>query len=189
MNLIIENDRCVPEELETILEYQFKDDRQYWYWFRESFYPENRKSTKERFFSMKNNDNLICQTVFVDFIQLELMFNMLILMMNENIRINVYVFVPPTLQEQLFRYIKKYESEITPNTKEYDDSPKLRKEFKDSMNSSLRIALSYHNVYDMTSIEAEFNCDDDIKFWENCPRITISENYEVLVNGLKFIKK
>ena len=157
-NLILENDceQDIPEELNWVLEKKFKEGREYWTQFKTAFYPENRQETIDKFLALKPEDNVICQTVFNGWLQLELVIDLLFLLKEKDVRINFYILTYPSLEEKLNEYLEAYESEIAPNTEKFNENPKLRRVFKEKMDGRLKESLEYHNVYDIDYDENDF---------------------------------
>jgi hypothetical protein len=155
-NLILENDceQDIPEELMELIENEsiFSDGQEFWTQFKESFWPENREETMRRFMELNEDDNVLCQTVFVDWMQLELVVELLCKLKSIGKKINFHILVYPSLEEQIKEYLDEYESDITPDTDEYDDSPSLRTQFKKEMNQKLLEAIEYHNIYDLIEL-------------------------------------
>jgi hypothetical protein len=149
--LVIENWQMqdIPDELQDILDKGkvYLGELDYWTSFYKAFWPENRKETYKRFLSLENGDNIIAQTVFEDFQQLELMSMLLNKLTEEkDIRLNVYI-VFLSLKDELNTFFEKAQSSITPQTPEYDDSYELRLEYKRSMNREVLNAIRNHNLY------------------------------------------
>lgn len=168
-NLILENDceQDIPKELQEILKHKFKEGREIWSQFKSAYWPENRKTTLERLLRLTEEDNLVCQTVFVDWQQLEILAEVLYGFMQKGKKINFYLMVTPGLNYHIKKYLNACESNITPNTKKYDDNPKLRKEFKSEMNTKVLEVLDYHNIYDMSRF-----CQYEDGFEEGCTKVT-----------------
>jgi hypothetical protein len=168
-NLVLEND-CeidIPEELQEILKFKFKEGRELWTQFKCAYWPENRKETLKRLSELTPEDNLICQTVFVDWQQLEILTNVLYDFKKLKKKINFYIHVAPGLNYHIKEYLDDYKSDICPDTEEYNDSPKLRDKFKKSMNKKMLSVLDYHNVYDLHR-----RCKYEEHFDEYCTRVT-----------------
>ena len=154
-NLILENwcEIDIPRELQRVLKDKFTENREIWTQFQTAFYPENREETKRRFAELETGDNIVCQTVFDGFMQLELMASLLMLsQIKPGLNIWIYHY---SLQEEIERYFGKLESELTPNSDEFNDSPEKRKEFKKNMNFLVEQALKKHNVYQLSKYEDE----------------------------------
>lgn len=149
-NLILENHhkQDIPEKMQKKLETRFIENRELWLHFHEAFWPENKGESLKRFLSLTTGSNIVAQTVFVDFGQLELMAETLLLLKEKKIKINVYLSCGG-LHRQIIKYLEKNESDITPNSEEYDNSYELREAFKKEMNKKVYIAISYHKIYDM----------------------------------------
>lgn len=135
----------IPRSLQFILEKKFKENREYWTYFKEAFWPENRKDTIERLSKLTPSDNLICQTVFDGFLQLELIIELLHSFIKKDIKINFYILVGPNLVYNLEEYYEDNESRLCPENATWDD----QKKFKKKMNEKLLEVLDYHNIYDM----------------------------------------
>lgn len=170
-NLILENhgEIDLPEEIKDILEEgMFAEDREYWYWFFDAFYPENRENTMKRFMSLEEGGNIVCQTVFDGWMQLELVVELLVKLKELNKKVNFHIFVYSGLGSEIQEYLDEYESELVPNTEEYNDDWKLRREFKQGMNEKLREVLEYHNIYDLSNLyhydETKLLTVDDFTF-------------------------
>jgi hypothetical protein len=156
-NLILENDNefdGIPDKLSSILETQFLENREFWFSFRTAFYPKEREETMKRFASLESGDNIICQTVFDGWMQLELVVELLIKLKEMGKKINFYIVIPD-LKENIQDYFDEYESELTPNTEEYNDSPSLRKEFKKQMDQKMVEVLDYHSIYNLYRRESK----------------------------------
>lgn len=155
-NLVIENDckQDIPRQLIRLLENEprFKDGQEFWTQFKESFWPKNREETMKRFMELTEDDNVLCQTVFVDWMQLELVAELLCKLKSIGKKINFHILVYPSLEEQVKEYLGEYESDIAPDTEEYNDSYALREQFKKEMNQKLLDAIEYHNVYDLIEL-------------------------------------
>lgn len=150
-NLILENDNefdGIPDRLKYILEDQFLENREFWFSFRTAFWPKEREETMKRFASLESGDNIICQTVFDGWMQLELVVELLLKLKVMDKKINFYIVIPD-LHENIQDYFDEYESELTPNTEEYNDSPKLRREFKKQMDQKMVDVLEYHSIYNL----------------------------------------
>ena len=154
-NLILENDcmQDIPKSLQRILETKFLENREYWTQFSSSYWPEKREVTCKRFEALEEGDNIICATVFDGWQQLEIM---ALILAKCPKRINFYILIYD-LQEQIEEYLEARESDITPNTDKYNDSWELRKQYKEQMNSLVKLILKIHNVYQLSKY------DDEIK--------------------------
>lgn len=165
-NLIIEDDHEInglPIRLKHILESRFKDNREVWYDFGRSYYPDNREETLSRFFSLTTGDNIVCQTVFVDFQQLEIMIDILVDMKEKyDISVNFYIHCYD-LKEEFKRYISMMEAEFTPNTDEYNDSPNLRRQYKLDLDMKFEYVIKNHNIYELHRREK----NDVLIAWED----------------------
>lgn len=69
-------------------------------------------------------------------------------------KINFYIVIPD-LKENIQDYFDEYESELTPNTEKYNDSPSLRREFKKQMDQKMIEALDYHSIYNLYRRESK----------------------------------
>jgi hypothetical protein len=150
MNLVIDNDgpQDFPETLTKILEHNFKEEREIWYWFNEAFWPENESVTIKKFMDLKEGSNIICEHTFVDYQQMELLINLLYKFKKVNKPISLYIY-NPILPEILKDYIDKYECDFSPKDLG-DESDSSNKKFKEEMNSRLYDVIEYHSVYQMT---------------------------------------
>lgn len=143
-NLVILNYNEFDEQLLGVLKDQFTVNREVWNFFHEAFWPENREKSVERFYSLSNGDNIICQTVFDGFQQLELVAAVLIKLMTQEKKINFYV-INPDLKTRILEYLYQNRSDIEDSDISYEES----KRFKNEMNNMVCIALNYHNVYNL----------------------------------------
>jgi hypothetical protein len=139
----------IPEELIRWLDRNGVENRELWTHFKQSFWPENRKATLERFAAITPEDNVYCATVFDGWMQLELMIEMLHGFIAKGKKINFHVMVAPDLHHHIKEYLEEYESELTPDTDEYDNDYKLRREFKNEMNKKLFEVIKFHNICDL----------------------------------------
>lgn len=153
-NLIIENwcEQDIPRELQKEMQTKFIENREIWTQFQSSYHPKNREATIERFKALQTGDNIVCQTVFEDFQQLEIM---AMILMRDDIQpgLNFYIYIHGILDEQIQEYLDKYESDCTPLTDEYNDSPKLRREFKLKMDRLVKQTLEKHNIINATKYD------------------------------------
>lgn len=138
------------QEIEgEVLDLIEKDERfknhEFWLFFHESYWPENRTKTLEKLNTLQTGDNILCATVFDGFMQLEIMITILHEFIKKNVSINFYIY-NSVLKNEFDAYLKKHESEITPKTIEYV-SLALRKKFKESMNQKFLECLEFHNIY------------------------------------------
>lgn len=149
-NLVLNNYHLMDmeKEFKDFLKKNFTENQEIWAHFQEAFWPENRKETINKFLSLKTDDNVLCRTVFDGYQQLELMVNLLSELKKQKIKLNVYIS-NPCLVKNFKDYLDKYESDITPNTQEYDDDPDLREKFKLDMNKKFLDVLSYHKIYEL----------------------------------------
>ena len=99
-NLILENDNeqdGIPKRLQSILDKgMFAEDQEFWFGFKIAFYPENRESTMKRFMTLEDGGNIICQTVFLGWMQLELVIKLLIKLKEAGKKVNFHILVPPS---------------------------------------------------------------------------------------------
>lgn len=164
-NLILENwgMQDIPKGLQRILETDFTENREYWTQFQKSWYPENREVTTQRFVDLETGDNIICETVFEDWQQLELIS---LLLMQSKIKegLNIYIKISNGLQWQIQEYFDESHSDIEDNY--YDKTPEQRMSFKNDMNKVVLGVLVKHNVYDLNRYEktllktSDFNITD-----------------------------
>jgi len=179
-NLILEND-CeidIPDTMQEILKHSFLENRHIWTQFKEMYWPKNRTESMEVFFNLPAGANIVTQTVFVDWQQLEIMVLVLEQMMDKNIPINLYVLIEGVgLIEKIKKYLSDYESDICPDTDEYNFSPKKREKFKQDMNKKLLKVIRFHKVYDMSRI-----CAYKEYFQQGIKRV----NKKVLSEPLKY---
>lgn len=149
-NLILENYQSIdiPEELQRRLKVDFLEDRYLWTSFYEAFWPENRAATRSKFDELEDGGNIVAHHTVVDYQQIELMTVLLRSMYNngKGKKFNVYI-MNPSLIDILNKYLDKYESDITPGTKEYDDNPDLRAAYKELMNEYLIEMVEKTNLY------------------------------------------
>jgi hypothetical protein len=142
--LVLENgfEIDIPEEL---IEY-LNENKIKWQWVdtRFLFWKENRVSTVKYFSELPDNQLLICSTVFDGYQQLELFIQLLFKLKDKNFTFKI---MHSFLCDDLIKFYEHYESSITPYTKEYDDSPKKREEFKQQMNNKFLEVLKSHNIY------------------------------------------
>lgn len=135
----------IPDDLIEYLD-EHKID---WQWFdmRERFWPKNRQSTFSFFAALPEGTEIYTHHVFVDYIYLEMMINFLHVLKDKKFKVHIMNY---SLCENLVKYYEAYESDITPNTDEYNDSPKLRTEFKLEMNKKFIDVLQWHQLYHLT---------------------------------------
>lgn len=133
----------VPEQM---MDYLSERNITEWehYDMRQKFWPENRESTYEFFSKIDETDIMLANTTFVDFQWLELMSLMFCKLSSKKLTLKIQ---NPLLPKYFQKYLEKRESDITPDTKKYDDDPDLREEFKKDMNKLFLMALQIHNVY------------------------------------------
>lgn len=149
-NLVLNNftQHEMDEELKSILEKKFIENREIWYQFQTGFYPENREATIARFLQLEKGDNIVCQTTFLDYQQLELI---AILLTDGKMPAGLNIYIcRPDLKEDLQEYFDKLESDITPESDKYNDSPPLRRAFKETMNNIVKATLVKHNVFHLS---------------------------------------
>jgi hypothetical protein len=148
-NLVLNNYNIMEmeEELVKLLETHFIENREVWVHFNEAFWKENREESSKRLLQLQTGDNIVCSTVFEGYGQLELL--SLLLMSKEMPEgINIYI-MHNHLKDELQEYFDQRYSDIQPNTKEYDNSYELQKQFKENMNTVVQGALLKHNLYEM----------------------------------------
>lgn len=164
-NLILENDNeqdGIPTRLSWVLENRFLEDREFWFSFNTAFWPENREESVNRFMSLEDDGNIICQTVFDRWMQLELVVELLLKLKSVGKKINFHIHVPD-LKEDMQDYLNESESELTPDTDEYNDSHSLRIEFKRGMDKKLIEVMDYHNIYNLRKRDSELLHSKDFK--------------------------
>lgn len=147
-NLVLNNYSWKYEAEDDFKKYvfdRFGSEKEIWEHFQNSYWPQNREETLNRFFSLKSGDNIITAHTFVDFQQLEIMVEILTdKRMSKGLNIHIW---NPSLEENIQEFFDKHESSITPNTQEYNDSCQLREEFKQQMNEKVKQCFEIHNVY------------------------------------------
>ncbi len=136
------------ERFAKFLETHFTENQEKWNHFQEAFWKENKEKTLERFSSLESGDNILCHTVFDGWQQLELMLFLLHGYISKNIKLNIYISHRELIQT-FNDFFNEYESSICPDTKEYDESPALRKKFKKDVNAKMLEVLEYHNVHEL----------------------------------------
>lgn len=161
INLIIENSgpQDFPEELTTLLENNFKENREIWYFFGEAFWPKNRKETHQRFMALPEGSNIICDHTFDGYQQVELMIDLLSEFKRIGKKVNVYIY-NPCLDVNFKEFIEGRFSSIEPE--EIENDYELRKEFKRDMNKKFFDILEYHEVYQMERSRSRLLLGDDL---------------------------
>src|ERR1035438_4779803 len=167
--IVLENgfERDVPEQLMEHL----KENKISWELFdmREKFWPKNRKATFEFFSNLPKGQLIFCQTVFVEFQQLELMIELLHKLKDKNFTIKM---VHGCLAESLLRFYDQTESSITPSELnkelEKDLTNKQAKvifkkidDFKKEINKKFLEVSDSHNIYWIRWDEKLFKTLDD----------------------------
>ncbi len=152
-NLVLNNYHPQDQDkrFAKFLETHFTENQETWNHFEEAFWKENEKETMTRFLSLESGDTILCHTVFVDYQQLELMILLLHGFIEKGVTINFYIS-NFELKETLNDFFNKYESSICLDTQEYDDDYKLRRKFKNDIDSKMLSVLDFHNVYELNEL-------------------------------------
>ena len=118
-----------------------------WYDMRQRFWPEKTKATFKFFSGLPTGTEFYIHTVFDGFAQLDLMVELLHKLQNKRFSIHI---MNPSLCENFVDFYEQYNSEITPDTDEYNDSADLREQFKADINTKFEQVLTYHKLIQLS---------------------------------------